>query len=161
MTTALAEPVSQLDSVDKDILNRIQGEFPISADPYGDIGRAVGISAEEALRRVTAMVGSGVVRKVGPFFDARKMDYTSTLCALDVPEERLEEVASVISSYREVTHNYLREGRPNVWFTLIAPSKEDIARITGEITKRTGVGPVRNLPAAKMFKVKVDLKVSE
>ena len=77
-----------LDGIDKSLLNRIQGDFPLSADPYSEIGRELGISAEEALSRMRALVEAGVVRKVGAFFDARKMGYTSTLCAMDVPQER-------------------------------------------------------------------------
>lgn len=150
-----------MDTLDSAILNRIQGDFPVSADPYADIGRALGITAEEALSRVRRLVASGVIRKVGPFFDAKKMQYSSTLCSVNVPAERLEEVASIINGYQEVTHNYLRAGEPNVWFTVIAESREEIKRIIDEIEKRGNVGPVNNLPAKKMFKVKVDLKVGE
>ena len=150
-----------IDGLDALILNRIQGDFPISEDPYEDIGRALGVSGEEVLRRVRGFVKGGVVRKVGPFFDARKMRYLSTLCALAVPEEKLESVAALISSYPEVTHNYLRAGTPNLWFTLIAESKEAIQKIIGEIEEKSAQGPVRELPAKKMFKVKVDLKVGE
>lgn len=150
----------ELDRTDKDILNRIQGEFPISSDPYGEIGAAIGISGPEVLERVKRLLENGVIRKVGPFFDAKKMGYRSTLCAVHIPEGRLEPAASVINSYPQVTHNYLREGTPNVWFTVIAESHEAIARILDEIKNKGEVGPIRNLPALRMFKVKVDLKIN-
>lgn len=152
---------TSIDGLDALILNRMQGDFPISEDPYADIGAALGVSGQEVLLRVRGLVARGVVRKVGPFFDARKMSYVSTLCALHVPEERLEEVAAVISAYPEVTHNYHRAGVPNLWFTVIAESKTAIQKIIGEIEEKGAVGPVRDLPAKKMFKVKVDLKVGE
>lgn len=151
----------KIDTLDNAILNRIQGDFPVSADPYGDIGRELNISTEETLSRVQRLVEAGVIRKVGPFFDAKKMQYTSTLCSVNVPIERLENVASLINSYPEVTHNYLRAGEPNVWFTVIAESKDEIKRIIKEIEEQGQVGPVNNLPAKKMFKVKVDLKVGD
>lgn len=162
MNVAIATRDSaELDSIDKEILNRIQGEFPISTDPYGDIGREVGLSGEEAQKRVVSLIDRGVVRKVGPFFDAKKMGYKSTLCAVNVPVERLKFAASVINSYPHVTHNYLREGNPNVWFTVIADSNESIERVLRDISERAMIGPIRNLPAKKMFKVKVDLKLTE
>lgn len=157
----MGTPAEKADRIDTALLNRIQGDFPVSAEPYVDIGRELGISAEEALSRVRKLVEAGVIRKVGPFFDAKKMGYASTLCSVQVPVERLEEVAAIINSYPEVTHNYLRAGEPNVWFTIIAWSKEEIERIIGEIAERGGAGPINNLPAKKMFKVKVDLKVGE
>lgn len=157
----MATPAEKADIMDNALLNRIQGDFPVSPDPYGDMGRELGMSADEALSRVRRLVASGVIRKVGPFFDAKKMGYTSTLCSVQVPADKLEEVASIINSYPEVTHNYLRAGEPNLWFTVIAESKDQIERITGEIAEKGGIGPVNNLPAIKMFKVKVDLKVGE
>jgi len=150
-----------LDAIDKDLLNRIQGDFPISADPYADIGRSLGISADEALSRVQRLVKTGVLRKVGPFFDARKMGYTSTLCAMDVPEDRLDIVASIVNAYPQVTHNYYRAGHPNLWFTVIAESKERIEEILSGISRKSSINPIHNLNAKKMFKVKVDLKVGE
>lgn len=155
----MAEGKKQLEGIDKELLNRVQGGFPVSLEPYEEIGRALGISGDEALSRMRGLVKCGVVRKVGPFFDARKMGCSSTLCAVDVPEERLVHAASVVSSYREVTHNYQRAGSPNLWFTIIAPSKEDVGRIISEISEKARTGPIHNLPAKKMFKVKVDLKV--
>ena len=150
-----------MDSTDKEILNRIQGEFPISEDPYGDIGRDLGIPAADVLDRVKSLKKEGIIRKVGPFFDAKRMGHRSTLCAVDVPEEKIEQAASVISGYVEVTHNYLRLGHPNIWFTLIARDEAEIERILAEISEKAGVGPIRNLPAKKMFKIKVDLKLEK
>ena len=148
-----------MDNVDKEILNRIQGEFPICEDPYGEIGAEVGITADDVLGRVKRLREEGIIRKVGPFFDAKRMGHKSTLCAVDVPEEKIEETAGIISGYVEVTHNYLRLGHPNIWFTLIARDEAEIERILAEISERAGVGPIRNLPARKMFKIKVDLKL--
>ncbi|MBI5586933.1 MAG: Lrp/AsnC family transcriptional regulator [Deltaproteobacteria bacterium] len=150
-----------MDSIDKAILNRIQGDFPVSEDPYGEIGRAVGITGPDAHARVLSLIERKIVRKVGPFFDAKMMGYKSTLCAVDVPADKLKETASVINGFVEVTHNYLREGRPNVWFTVIAESDDAIRNILSEISSRAGVGPIRNLPAEKMYKVKVDLKIKD
>lgn len=149
----------ELDDLDRRILNRIQGDFPISADPYGEIGESAGCSGAEALARVTSLVQKGVIRKVGPFFDAKKMGYGSTLCAVNVPADKMDEAVGVINSYPHVTHNYLRGGEPNVWFTVIAESREAIKNILAEISSRASVGPIHNLPAKKMFKIKVDLKV--
>lgn len=148
-----------MDSTDKEILNIIQSDFPISPEPYTDIGNKVGISGEEALNRVKRLLKDGVIRKVGPFFDAAKMGHKSTLCSVQVPDEKIQLVADIIAGYPEITHNYLREGTPNLWFTVIAPTEERIAGILAEISKKGGVGPIYNLPAKRMFKVKVDLNV--
>ncbi|MBW7957415.1 MAG: Lrp/AsnC family transcriptional regulator [Deltaproteobacteria bacterium] len=148
-----------LDSIDKALLNIVQGGFPLKAEPYEELGKMAGVTGDEALSRVRRLVKAGVVRKVGPFFDAKKMGSSSTLCAVHVPEERIEQVASIINSRPEVTHNYQRDGVPNLWFTVIAPSREAIGEVVSDICERAGIDRVHNLPAARMFKVKVDLRV--
>jgi len=60
-----------------------------------------------------------------------------------------------------VTHNYYRAGHPNLWFTVIAESKERIEEILSGISRKSSINPIHNLNAKKMFKVKVDLKVGE
>lgn len=148
-----------MDSIDREILNIIQSDFPISTEPYAEVGRKVGLSGDEVLIRVRKLLKDEVIRKVGPFFDAAKMGHKSTLCAVDVPVEKITQIADLIALYPEITHNYLREGTPNLWFTVIAPTEEKIGEILARISKDGEVGPIHNLPAKKMFKVKVDLKV--
>ena len=62
------------------------------------------------------------------------MGYVSLLAAVDVPDERVDPVAEIINSYRGVTHNYVREARPNIWFTMTEPdtSAPESSRTTGQ-----------------------------
>ena len=147
-----------IDGLDALVLSRILGEFPISEDPYADIGRSIGISAAEVLSTVRSLVERGVVRKVGPFFNPWKMGHISTLCALDAPEGNVGEAAGLINSYSEVTRNYLRDSGTNVWFTVLAESKAAVGKVVSEIEKKCAIGPVRVLPAIRMFRVKAVVK---
>jgi DNA-binding Lrp family transcriptional regulator len=145
-----------LDELDKAILNEIQSHFPIVSRPYAEVGRRVGVSEEEVIRRVKQMTAAGVIRRIGANFTSRKLGYTSTLCAAQVPEELLARFAQVVNRYPEVTHNYLRRHRYNVWFTLIAESQARLAKILEEISKASGVAEILSLPAREVFKIKVD-----
>ncbi|MCC6502032.1 MAG: Lrp/AsnC family transcriptional regulator [Deltaproteobacteria bacterium] len=140
------------------VLSRILGDFPIAEDPYSEIGRPLGISAAEVLSIVRGLVERGVVRKVGPFFNPWKMGHVSTLCALDVPGEAVKEAASLINSYPEVTRNCLRDGSPNLWFTVMAESKTAMGKVIAEIETKAMRGPVRAIPAIMMFRVKAGVK---
>jgi DNA-binding Lrp family transcriptional regulator len=71
-----------------------------------------------------------------------------------VPREKIDAFARVVNSYPGVTHNYVRDNTYNVWFTLIAPSMEDIDQCLKEISHKTGVTDILNLPATKVFKIK-------
>jgi DNA-binding Lrp family transcriptional regulator len=147
-----------LDSLDKAILNEIQSHFPIVSRPYEEVGRRVGAPEAEVIRRVKAMMASGVIRRLGANFTSRKLGYTSTLCAAQVPEAKLEQFVDAVNRYPGVTHNYLRRHRFNVWFTLIAESEPRLAQILQEIHRDTGV-EVLSLPAYEVFKIKVDFEV--
>jgi len=146
----------KLDDLDRAILNEIQSHFPIVSRPYAEVGGRVEASEEEVIRRVKNMTEAGVIRRIGANFTSRKLGYTSTLCAAQVPEELLTRFAQVVNRYPEVTHNYLRRHRYNVWFTLIAESTERLDQILAEISKASGVKEILSLPAREVFKIKVD-----
>ena len=148
-----------MDDTDKKIITFIQGGFPVSARPYADIGAELGLGEDQVIERIKAIKDSGEIRRMGASFDSRKLGYSSTLCAVHVPEEKLEAAVKVINSYLYVTHNYERNHHYNVWFTVIAPSRERIGEILSEMERRAGIGPIINLPAKRLFKIQVDLPV--
>jgi DNA-binding Lrp family transcriptional regulator len=148
-----------VDEADRKILNAIQSEFPIRERPYEELGRQVGLSEEDVLKRVKRLRELGIIRRIGGNFHSSKLDFTSTLCAAKVPEEKLERFVEVVNRYPGVTHNYLRNHEFNVWFTFIAPSSELIEHSLREISELTEVKEVYSLPAVKMFKIKVDFEV--
>lgn len=147
---------TELDALDKAILNEIQSHFPIVSRPYAEVGRRVGAAEEEVLGRVRAMAAAGIIRRIGANFTSRKLGYTSTLCAASVPSAQLDHFVQVVNRHPGVTHNYLRRHRYNVWFTLIAESQERLTQILGEISQASGVGEILSLPAREVFKIKVD-----
>lgn len=148
-----------MDNKDRAILNEIQSNFPISSNPYLDVGMRMGLSESEVLERVKRLKAEGVIRRIGGNFDSRRLNFTSTLCAAKVPEEDVEGFVRVVNAYPGVTHNYLRNHDYNVWFTFIAPSMEHIEDALDEIGKTTNVTEIVNLPAVKRFKIKVDFVV--
>ncbi len=152
------KPKTGLDRLDRAILNEIQSHFPIASRPYEEVGRRVGASEAEVIRRVQALCEAGVIRRIGANFTSRKLGYTSTLCAAQVAPEKLKLFVEAVNRYPGVTHNYLRRHRYNVWFTLIAESEERVGEILTEISRATGI-EVLSLPARDIFKIKVDFPV--
>jgi len=145
-----------LDKADRLILNEIQRNFPLTHRPFLALARRLKLREKEVMERVKRLKDVGIIRRIGASFSARAVGFTSTLCAAKVPEEKIEEFVAVVNTYPEVTHNYERDGDYNLWFTLIAPSKKKIDHILAEISRRTGVKEILNLPAIKTFKIAVD-----
>ncbi|MDO9264492.1 MAG: AsnC family transcriptional regulator [Desulfosalsimonadaceae bacterium] len=148
-----------MDDIDKAILNRIQSNFPVSPRPFLDIARELHLSEDETILRIQRLKSAGVIRRIGGNFVPGKLGYVSTLCAASVPETAIETFAAVVNSYPGVTHNYVRENNYNVWFTFIAPSMALIRRYLEEISLKTGVSNILNLPATRVFKIKAHFKL--
>ena len=142
--------------VEETVLGTIQSGFPIVPDPYGTLAEQLGLERGEVEKALLDLREEGLVRRIGASFDSKRLGYSSTLCALAAPPERADEVAAIINAYPGVTHNYLRENRYNIWFTLITRSSEDRARILGQIVEQSGCGDLLDMPATKMYKIRVD-----
>lgn len=148
-----------MDKLDKDILNEIQSDFPIVSRPYREVGNRLDLSEEAVLERVRRMRERGIIRRIGGNFHSRRLNFTSTLCAAKVPDDKLESFVNAVNAYPGVTHNYLRNHAYNVWFTFIAENMQCIRKALAGITEQTGVSEILNLPAIRVFKIKVDFEV--
>lgn len=146
-----------MDEKDHEILQILKNGFPLESEPFKAIGDKLWIDEHAVISRIVRLIQNGVIRYVGPFFDSRKLGYKGCLAAIDVPEERIDEVAKVINRFDEVTHNYLRDGSPNMWFTLITNSSERQQEILNTIKAETGIKDIMLFSSKKYFKVKVDL----
>ncbi|MGA3208907.1 MAG: AsnC family transcriptional regulator [Syntrophales bacterium] len=142
-----------MDTVDKQILNIIQKNFPVVEEPFKAVAVKVGLSEDEALKRIKNLKDEGIIRRIGAIFDSKKMGYASTLCAAKVPKEKMEKFVAVVNSYAGVTHNYRRSNEYNVWFTFIASNEETLKKYLGEIRDKTGVTDIISMTATKIFKI--------
>ncbi|MBU2699749.1 DNA-binding Lrp family transcriptional regulator [Sporomusaceae bacterium BoRhaA] len=145
-----------LTPLDKSILNIIQTRFPVAKRPFAVIAQIIGSEEKTVLTRIKWMKEKGLIRRIGPFFDSKKLGYCGTLVAVDVDPIYIQQVAEAINSYPGVTHNYEREGPFNLWFTLLSPNQEAQDRILHEIQILTGIQRMVNLPATNKIKVNVE-----
>ncbi len=144
----------QMDDTDRAILNRIQSDFPLTTRPYAAIGEEFGLSEKEVLERLARLKARGIIRRIGGNFVPDKLGFVSTLCAATVPEDQVAAFSTVVNAYPGVTHNYQRDNHFNIWFTFIAPSMDEITTNLSEISRKTGITGILNLPATRVFKIK-------
>jgi DNA-binding Lrp family transcriptional regulator len=148
-----------MDDTDKKILNEIQSDFPISSRPFHDLGKRLGLPEADVFERIRRLKEVGIIRRIGGNFHSGRLNFTSTLCAAKVPEEKIEDFVDIVNQYPGVTHNYLRNHEYNIWFTFIAEDMAYIESALEKISEETGVKDILNLPAVKTFKIKVDFEV--
>lgn len=148
-----------LDTIDKTLLNRIQSDFPMTSRPFQTIGDELGLTEKEVIQRISALKACGVIRRIGGNFVPEKVGFVSTLCAAKVPPERIEAFSAVVNRFPGVTHNYERDNDFNVWFTFIAPSREEITANLAAIAAETGIDDILNLPATHVFKIRAQFEL--
>ena len=85
------------------------------------------------------MKANGVITRFGPMFNADRMGGAFCLCAMAVPADRFEEVASLVNAHPEVAHNYERRHALNMWFVLATATRAGIDEMVGRIAAETGI----------------------
>ncbi len=146
--------ITGLDNIDRKLLNLIQGEFPLSREPFSALGRRLGISGEQLIPRIQRLKAEGIVRQIGPVLDARSLGYQTTLVAMMVEENRPGRAAQVISEHPGVSHGYLRDNRFNLWFTLALSSELDLQSELQKLGSLIGAEATLDLPALRVFKIR-------
>ncbi|MDD2510419.1 MAG: AsnC family transcriptional regulator [Syntrophomonas sp.] len=152
--------MNELSRTDREILNVLQADFPLTSQPYRDIAEKMNLDEEEVIARIRVMKNSGLIRRIGGIMDARSLGFYSTLCACKVPEERIDAVAGIINRQKGVTHNYIRDHEFNLWFTLTAPTKDEAMQILQSLQSDAGI-EVISMPAKQVYKIKVSFEMSD
>jgi DNA-binding Lrp family transcriptional regulator len=146
------------DSRDRALLEEIQSGVPLTGDIWDVIGATIGMTGTEVLRRLRRLQEGNVLRSIGPVIEPAEVGLeASSLIALRVPPERIEEVAAIINEYQEVSHNYRRDHLFNIWFTLSSRSGRDLEQVREEIRTRAGLEneDLLDLPRRRRFKIGV------
>jgi len=142
-----------LDFKDEALLLRLQVGFPLHPRPFRMLGDALGISEQETLERVARLKREGYIRAIRASFDVKRAGAVSTLVAARVEPERVAAVARELNQHPEITHNYERRHRYNLWFTIIADTRERIDELLERTRQLEGVIEAVEVPVVQRFKI--------
>ena len=98
---------------DRRLLNEFQHHFPLSPHPYADLAERLGTSEEEVLGQIKRLQGDGLISRVGAVIQPHTIGY-STLAAMSIPTDKIEDVVELINQLPQVNHNYERENKMNM-----------------------------------------------
>jgi len=139
-----------VDNIDKQLINSLQGGFPISDNPYQEIANKLSISESNLLNRISQLLENKTLTRFGPMYDIQKLGGAFSLCAMRVPEEQFQNITDLVNNYPEVAHNYKRNHEFNMWFVLATETPEQIQQTCDLITNESGI-KVYNMPKLKEF----------
>ena len=147
-----------MDAIDRAIIDNLQGGFPLCTSPYAQVAQKIGIEESTLLARLQHLLDTRVLTRFGPMFQVERMGGAFVLAALQVPEERFEEVNQAVNALPEVAHNYRREHALNMWFVLATRTPQDIAATIRKIEAATQL-TVYAFPKEREYFVEMKLPV--
>ncbi|MCG2887439.1 MAG: Lrp/AsnC family transcriptional regulator [Vulcanisaeta sp.] len=145
-----------LDHNEKRLLMELQYNFPIVRRPFNELANRLGVSEDWVLGKVREFVRSGVIRRIGALVNYRSRGLVSALVGVSVPNELINDVAKVINSDNQVSHNFVRDHpRYNVWFVTKARSKDELVSKVSSTLSRLGLRDYVILTALRTYKIDV------
>lgn len=147
-----------LDDLDRQILNRLQTAFPVTAEPFRALGEEMGLAEGEMMRRVQSLQEQGLIRRIGAVFNLDRLGFVSTLCAAQVSEDKVDLFVATVNALPGVTHHYKRKHQYNYWFTLICPSPAALVQTLAKTEETAGV-KIIHMTATQTFKINASFQL--
>lgn len=149
---------TEADARDRELLSAAQSGVKPTRHPFMEIANRLGWDESEVISRLQGLSDSGHIRKFGAVLAPKKMGYVSLLAAIEVPEDRIDQAAEVINAFPGVTHNYIRDTTPNIWFTMTEIDEPTLDSNLRKIEEQLGSRVIR-LPMTQLFKIGVKLDI--
>ncbi len=125
-----------LSSLYKQLLNDFQQDLPLTPRPFLSIANILGVTEEEVMSAFQVMTEQGFIHRIGAVIRPNRIG-KSMLVAMRIPQDRLTEVADMISRLPEVNHNYERDNELNLWFVLVAEDSRHLQQVIEQIERQT------------------------
>ena len=133
-----------IDNIDRALIVATQGGLPLVPRPYHAIAEQLGLSADEVMQRLRAMLESGVIRRIGAVPNHYAIGWTANgMTVWDVADDQVDALGERIGALDFVTHCYRRPRALPAWpYNLFAmvhgASRDECAAKAGEIRALLG-----------------------
>lgn len=135
------------------VLNAIQSPLPFVRLPFLVLEKEIGIPEGDIIRITQELKDEGVIRSIAGIFNGSALGYKLSLVAFSVEERDIERSAAKINAHPGVSHNYLRDHKFNIWFTIAETSDEDLQRSVNALAKASNAAEHLLLKNERMIKI--------
>lgn len=154
------EPLTtELSNTDVKLLNLVQKDVPLCSDPFAAVAKKLFLDKDWVIDRLIELEKKHVISRFAAI-KQRKKSSVSTLAAFKIPEERINDVAHLINSYDEVSHNHLREHEYNMWFVVQDKSAKKVESLLYDLSNHIDF-PLLNLPILESYHSDMVIKLGE
>ncbi|MEM1873517.1 MAG: Lrp/AsnC family transcriptional regulator, partial [Acidilobaceae archaeon] len=143
------------------LLMKLQYEFPLTATPFLDVARELGVSEELALSELRRLAETGVLKRVGFYYNYRSRRQVAALIGVACGE-RYSEAAEATRRDPLTTHSYLRDHpEVNLWVVARRASRGELIEYAEELARLCGSSRYTVLFSKKTLKLSVKYDLLE
>ncbi len=140
----MRESSPELSSLDRAIVRALQGDLPLSLEPYKEIAESIKIREEDLLSRLREFKEQGIMRRVGAIIRHQRAGFSANAMAVwKVEPSEVERAGEVMASFREVSHCYERPPFPGFPYRLFCMihgrGEEECREVAEKISQATGL----------------------
>ncbi len=143
-----------MDDKDRQLLGFLRKGIPVSARPFEEAGRKIGVAGADVLLRLTRLKERGVIGSVTAVLERRSLGYQSVAVAMELPEEEVDfEIAALrVNRHPGVFRSCRRLHSFNFWFTLMLPAGESFEEHLNHLSETAGGVKTLSFPVSKRFR---------
>lgn len=105
-----------LDDTDRALILAVQGGLPRVPRPYHAIAEQTGLTPDEVMRRLQAMLDGGAIRRIGAVPNHYAIGWTANgMTVWDVDDEQVDALGAQVGAFDFVTHCYRRPRALPAW----------------------------------------------
>lgn len=134
-----------LDEQDQALITLIQTGLPLSATPYTDLGKQLGMDESEVISRLRRLADENVIKRFGVVVRHHELGYlANAMTVWNIPDEMVSELGPCMGQFEFVTLCYQRPRRLPDWpynlFTMIhGQDRNDVLTNIQTLIERCGL----------------------
>jgi len=142
--------MSVVNEQEKALIRLLQDDLPITPRPFEELGKQLGLSEGEVLRKIKDLKARGLIRRFGAAVRHREMGFiANAMVVWQVDPEEAQALGEKMAAYPEVSHCYQRPplpGWPYRLFTMIhGRGREDCEEVAARMARELGLTDFRLL----------------
>ncbi|WP_126452198.1 AsnC family transcriptional regulator [Sulfuriflexus mobilis] len=139
-----------LDEQDQSLITLIQTGLPLSATPYADLGKQLGMDEYEVIERLKRLTSENIIKRFGVVVRHHELGYhANAMTVWNIPDEIVSELGSCMGQFEFVTLCYRRPRRLPEWpynlFTMIhGQDRDDVLANIRLLIERCGLDAIEH-----------------
>lgn len=152
--------MTHLTPLERRLLNRYQGDVPLTERPYAVMAAELECDEQLLLESLRGLLEHGWLSRFGPLYNADRLGGSLLLAAMSIPDDQFATVAEKVNALPAIAHNYQRDHALNMWFVVATDRPEAADETLDAISATTGF-PVYAFPKLREFYLGLWLELDE